>query len=217
MIDERVRLGRLAERGHHDFDTISSILDDGMICHVGLNAGADPVVFPTIYGRIERNLYIHGSAIARWMTSLSESIPLCVTVSLLDEIVLARSAYQHSLNYRSVVALGRAVAVIDEAEKLSALEAIVEQVCRGRWKDVRAPQRSELRSTLVLRIPLDCASAKIRTGPPDDFPHDLGSGVWAGCVPLSVRRDTPIPAPNLEDGVAIPAYLLDAPSDGRRG
>ncbi len=129
------------------------------------------------------------------------------TVSLLDELVLARSAFQYSLNYRSVIALGLGEAVTDEIEKLSALEAIVEQVCRGRWNDVRAPRAGELRLTIVLRIPLDCASAKIRTGPPDDFPEDLGKGIWAGCVPLRVSRGMPIPDPTLEQGVRIPPYL----------
>lgn len=202
----RIALGRLSERGSYDFATITDILDEGLTCHVGVTSGNQPVVIPTIYGRIEDALYIHGSALARWMNESRER-EVCVTVSIVDALVLARSAYQHSLNYRSVVAFGSAQAVNDPQEKLAALRAIVEHVCRGRWDDVRPPNASELKATLVLRIPLSSASAKIRTGPPIDFEKDLASGVWAGLVPLENLRGDPIPDSALAAGISIPAYL----------
>lgn len=202
----RIALGRLSERGSHDFATIAAILDEGLTCHVGVTSGNQPVVIPTIYGRIDDALYIHGSALARWMNE-SRDRDVCVTVSIVDALVLARSAYQHSLNYRSVVAFGRARAVDDPQEKLAALRAIVEHVCRGRWDDVRPPNAAELKATLVLRVPLDTASAKIRTGPVVDFEKDLSGGTWAGLVPLENVRGTPIPDSQLDAGISIPAYL----------
>jgi nitroimidazol reductase NimA-like FMN-containing flavoprotein (pyridoxamine 5'-phosphate oxidase superfamily) len=202
----RIRLGRHPERGHYDFATIAGILDEGTVCNVGFVVNAQPIVLPTIYGRIERSLYIHGSALARWMHGLIGEAPLCVTVSILDGLVLARSAYQHSLNYRSVIVLGRAEPVDDGAEKLAALRAMVEHVCRGRWDDVRGPADNELQATQVLRVDITTASAKIRTGPPLDFDKDLGTGVWAGVIPTRIVRGEPIPDPNLEEGVPVPAY-----------
>lgn len=202
----RIALGRLSERGFYDFATIAAILDEGLTCHVGVMSGDQPVVIPTIYGRIEDALYIHGSALARWMNE-SRDRAVCVTVSIVDALVLARSAFQHSLNYRSVVAFGSAQAVDDPKEKLAALRAIVEHVCRGRWDDVRPPNGAELKATLVLRVPLSTASAKIRTGPPIDFEKDLAGGAWAGLVPLESVRRNPIPDPTLRGEISIPAYL----------
>lgn len=202
----RIALGRLSERGSYDFATIAAILDEGLTCHVGVTSGNKPVVIPTIYGRIEDALYIHGSVLARWMSESCDR-DVCVTVSIVDALVLARCAYQHSLNYRSVVAFGRAQAVDDPNEKTAALRAIVEHVCCGRWQDVRPPNSTELKATLVLRIPLNAASAKIRTGPPIDFEKDMASGVWAGLVPLENVRGEPIPDSTLAAGISIPAYL----------
>jgi uncharacterized protein len=205
---ESVRLGRYADRGHYDFATIARIFDECTICYVGLVNDERPMVIPTIHGRIERTLYIHGSVLTRWLNVLGEAPPVCVTASIIDDIVLARSAFQHSMNYRSVVALGRAELVRDDVEKLAALKAVTEHVCPGRWADVRQPSVNELRATQVLRIPIDDASAKIRIGPPEDFPHDMDSGIWAGLVPLRIIRGKPQPDPQLESGIPVPTYLL---------
>jgi uncharacterized protein len=199
---------RHPERGFYDFPTIASILDKSLTCYVGFVAAGRPMVIPTIHGRIDRTLYLHGSAVSRWMNGLVDAMPVCVTASLLDGIVLARSAYHHTMNYRSVVAFGEAAAVRNDAEKIAALRAITERVCAGRWDDVRFPARNELRATLVLRVCIDEASAKIRAGPPDDFERDLEREVWAGVVPLRVIRDEPVPDPKLKRGIVLPEYLF---------
>ena len=201
-------LGRYPERGHYDFETIAGILDAGLVCHIGVLAGDQPIVMPTIFARIERNLYLHGSPVARWMKGSCEGARVCVTVSIIDALVLARSVYQHSLNYRSVVVLGEPEAVTGEAEKCDALQAIVEHACPGRWNDARRPTQSELRSTLVLRIPIVEASAKVRSGPPSDFDFDMQYNTWAGLIPLSTVRGTPIPDPTLAVDIPVPAYCL---------
>lgn len=199
-------LGRHPERGHYDFDTIAAVLDAGMVCHVGVCANDQPVVIPTIYARIERDLYLHGSSVTRWMNAAAESLPICVTVTILDGLVLARAAYNHSMNYRSVVVFGEAQRIDAADEKLRALHAIVEHACPGRWEDARKPTEGELRATLVLRLPIARASAKIRTGPPIDFDFDLSSGIWAGVVPIRSVRGTPIPDPALPGDIAVPTY-----------
>ncbi len=205
---DRVTLGRYPERGHYDFPTIAAILDAGLVCHVGIAKNDQPVVIPAIYGRIGTDLYLHGSSVARWMNGLTRPSQVCITVCILDALVLARSAYQHSLNYRSVVVLGQAEPVIHTGEKLAALEAIVEQVCRGRWNDVRKPADNELRATLVLRVPIAEASAKVRTGPPSDFESDLATGFWAGLIPLQNVRGTPVPDPTLRADIDVPSYCM---------
>lgn len=203
---DRTALGRLPERGHHDFATIASVIDAGLVCHVGLVSNAHPVVVPVVYGRIDRQLYIHGSVLARWLGDSCDA-QICVTVTLIDALVLARSAYQHSLNFRSVVAFGRARAVEDEVEKIAALRAIVEQVCPGRWPDVREPTAEELKATLVIGLDLNEASAKIRTGPAIDFEKDLRLPVWAGLVPVASVRGIPVPDDGLAAETPLPAYL----------
>lgn len=200
---------RYPERGRYDFATVASILDESLACYVGFVSAGRPVVIPTIHGRIERRLYLHGSALSRWMNGLVQAVPVCVTASVLDGIVLARSAYHHSMNYRSVVAFGEAASVDDDVEKVAALRAMTERVCAGRWADVRTPARNELRATLVLRVPIEAASAKIRAGAPSDFEHDLERNVWAGVVPLRVVRGEPVPAPNSKSGIVLPEYLSD--------
>jgi nitroimidazol reductase NimA-like FMN-containing flavoprotein (pyridoxamine 5'-phosphate oxidase superfamily) len=207
--DNRTALGRHPERGHYDFETIAGILDDGLVCHVGVAAGDWPVVLPTIYGRIGKNLYVHGSPVARWLKNAASGTRICITVSILDALVLARSAYQHSLNYRSVVILDEPITVEDETEKRDALRAVVEHVCPGRWNDVRLPTSGELKSTLVLRVPIVEASAKIRTGPPLDFDFDMQHSAWAGLIPLRTVRGEPIADPLLHGGVPIPEYCLE--------
>jgi nitroimidazol reductase NimA-like FMN-containing flavoprotein (pyridoxamine 5'-phosphate oxidase superfamily) len=200
-------LGRYPDRGSYDFDTIAAVLDECLECSVGFIAAGRPMVIPTVHGRINRTLYLHGFALSRWMNGLIDSVPVCVTVSIADALVLARSAYQHSVNYRSVVAFGNAAEVRDDAEKLAALRAMMERVCPGRWSDVRPPAPNELRGTLVLRIPIEEASAKMRAGPPVDFDHDLECNVWAGCLPLQIIRTPPVPDPRLRDGIPLPDYL----------
>lgn len=194
----RVTLGRLPERGHYDFATIASVLDEGLVCHVGVVSDGEPVVIPVVYGRIDSRLYIHGSCLARWLNG-SKDTRICVTVTIVDALVLARSAYQHSMNYRCVVAFGRAQAVEDPDAKCAALRAIVEHVAPGRWQTVRRPSPDELKATLVLGIDLNEASAKIRTGPPIDFERDLSSPVWAGLIPVTTVHGEPVPAPGMSE------------------
>jgi len=198
-------LGRYPERGHYDFETIAAVLDAALVCHVGIADGEQPIVIPAIYARVGTDLYVHGSPVARWLQQAAK-MRVCVTVSILDALVLARSAYQHSLNYRSVVILADALTVCTEEEKRAALRAIVEHACPGRWDDVRQPTSAELRATCVVRVPIREASAKIRTGPPSDFDFDLEHRAWAGLIPLQTIRGTPVPEPNLAAGIAVPAY-----------
>jgi len=201
------RVRRHPERGAYERETIDAILDEARICHVGFVHEGRPFVIPTIHARSGDTLYVHGSPASRMLRTLSDGVDVCVTVTLLDGIVLARSVYNHSMNYRSAVVLGRARALAGEAEKLAALEAIVEHVVPGRWDDARRPTEKELNGTLVLALPLDEASAKIRTGPPTDFDDDLGLSVWAGVIPLALEASAPEPDPALRDAVPLPQYL----------
>jgi uncharacterized protein len=205
-MSERTAVGRHSERGHYDADTVAGILDATFVCQVGFVNDGVPVVLPTIHARVGDVAYIHGSSLARWLTAI-DGAEICLSVTLVDGIVFARSAFNHSLNYRSVVAFGRAVVVSDPDEKLAALHAVVERVQPGRWNDSRQPNAGELKATVVLRIPLDRASAKIRSGPPIDASADYDSDYWAGVVPLSLERGDPIPDPKLREGVALPWYL----------
>lgn len=186
---------------------VEAILDEGLFCHVGFTVDGQPYVIPTIYARVGDRLYIHGSTVSRMLRSLREGVPVCVTVTLLDGLVLARSAFHHSLNYRSVVILGTAVEVTDPAEKLAALKAVVEHVVPNRWEDVRWPTEQELKATMVLRLPLEEVSAKIRTGSPLDDEEDYQLGCWAGESPLRLIPQAPIPDPRLDPQVALPAYV----------
>ena len=206
---ERTSLRRLPKRGHFDRETVYSILDEGFICHVGFVADGQPYVIPTGYTRIDDKLYIHGSAASRMLKTLSEGIDVCVTVTLLDGLVLARSAFHHSINYRSVVALGKATIVENQEEKISALYAFSEQAIPGRWKDVRQPTESELKATSVLRLQLNEVSAKIRTGPPLDDDEDYQLPIWAGVVPLAISAGVPIADPRLDNGLQPPDYATN--------
>src|SRR5438093_12228024 len=167
MPTPRTTVRRLPQRGHYDRETIAAVLDEGLICHVGFVAEAQPFVIPTIYARSGDRLYLHGSAVSRMLKTLAGGVPACVTVTILDGLVLARSVFNHSMNYRSVVVLGTAT-VVEGDEKRAALETLAEHVARGRWKEAREPNETELKATLVLSLPLDEASAKVRTGPPVD-------------------------------------------------
>jgi uncharacterized protein len=203
---ERTRVKRLANRAAYDSDTVFKILDEAFLCHVGFVIDGQPFVIPTGYARVDGRLYIHGSAASRMLRTLSEGVQACVTVTLLDGLVLARSAFHHSMNYRSVVILGRATLVERLEEKLVALEAFTEHVVRGRWKDVRQPTETELKATTVLVLPLAEVSAKIRTGPPKDDEEDYSLPLWAGVVPFKLVPGTPVADPRLDQKLAPPAY-----------
>jgi nitroimidazol reductase NimA-like FMN-containing flavoprotein (pyridoxamine 5'-phosphate oxidase superfamily) len=203
---DRTKLKRLPKRGHFDRETVYGILDEGFICHVGFAPEGQPFVIPTGYARVEDNLYIHGSQASRMLRTLSGGLDACVTVTIVDGLVLARSAFHHSMNYRSVVILGRATLVEDPDEKITALIALSEHIIRGRWADVREPNEQEMRATTVLSMQLEEVSAKIRTGPPLDDEEDYALPVWAGVVPLKLEAGEPIKDPRLPEGIEIPDY-----------
>jgi len=203
---ERTKLKRLPKRGHFDRETVYGILDEGFICHVGFAPQGQPFVIPTGYARVDDKLYIHGSQASRMLRTLSGGLDACVTVTIVDGLVLARSAFHHSMNYRSVVIFGRAEIVEDREEKISALVALSEHIVRGRWADVREPNEEELIKTTVLELPLVEASAKIRTGPPLDDEEDYALPIWAGVIPLSLEAREPINDPRLPEGIATPEY-----------
>jgi len=204
---ERTTLHRMPKRGVYDRGAVEAILDEGFFCHVGFALDGQPYVIPTIYARIGEQLYIHGSAASRMLRTVRESIPICVTVTLLDGLVLARSAFHHSMNYRSVVILGMACEVTEQTERLTALEAIVEHVVPGRWQDVRWPTEQELKATLVLKLPIDEASAKVRTGPPLDDEEDYQLPCWAGELPLRLVPQAPVPDLRLHPEAVLPACV----------
>lgn len=204
---DRATVRRLPKRGLYDRSTINSILDEGLVCHVGLCVDGQPVVIPMAYGRDGERLILHGSAASRLMSNLAAGVDACVTVTLLDGLVLARSQFHHSMNYRSVVAFGRARAIEGTGEKLEALRALVEHLVPGRAEDSRPSSQQELDATAVLEFPLDECSAKIRTGPAVDARADLGLGYWAGIVPLSLEAGMPIAAADLDPGTALPDYV----------
>lgn len=192
-ISARSKVRRIPERGHYDKALVFSILDEGYLCHVGFCVGEQPYVIPTLYARRGEELYLHGSAASRMMRTLGQSIPVCVTVTLLDGLVLARSAFHHSINYRSVVVFGTATLVTDDAKKAAALQLFTDHVVPGRWSEVRPPSPQELKATSVLRLSIDEASAKVRSGPPADDEADYALHVWAGVVPLHLQPEPPIP------------------------
>ena len=205
----RMRVQRRSDRGAYDSKTIYAILDEGLVCHVGFVTDGQPFVLPVTYVRVEDQLYIHGSATNRMLNSLRDGAAVCVTVTLLDGIVLARSAFKHSMNYRSVVVLGEARAVTEPSEKSRIMSCLVEHVMPGRWPQIRAPNEKELAATLVLALRITEASAKIRKGPPVDDPTDYGLGVWAGELPLRLHPLAPVRDPKLEPTVETPDQLLN--------
>lgn len=189
----RTAVRRLPKRGVYDKETVYSILDEGFICHVGFVVDGQPFVIPTSYARIADTLYIHGSAASRMIkTAATEGIDMCVTVTLLDGLVLARSAFHHSMNYRSVVVLGKGRLVIDEQEKRTALHAFTDHIVPQRWEETRQPTPQELKATRVLALPVEEASAKVRSGAPIDDEEDYALPVWAGVVPIATQIGTPI-------------------------
>jgi uncharacterized protein len=202
----RTRVTREPERAVYDREVAYQILDEGFICHVGFVADGQPYVIPTSYCRKEDDIYIHGSAASRMLRNLDQGISVCVTVTLLDGIVLARSIFNHSMNYRSVVVLGTAVAVTDSQEKLEALRALSEHILPGRWDEVRQPNERELKATLVMRLPIEEFSAKVRQGPPVDDAEDYSFPAWAGVIPLEMAAGEPMNDPKLDPLRETPAY-----------
>src|ERR1051325_884911 len=188
----RTTVRRLAARGAYDRETIYAVIDEAYICHVGFGVDGHPFVIPTIHARVGDTLYFHGSAASRMLRSLRDGVDACVTITLVDGLVLARSAFHHSMNYRSVVVFGKAREVSEDAERLRVLEVLVEKIAPGRTAEVRPPNEKELRQTLVLALPLTEASAKTRSGPPLDDDEDYALPVWAGVIPISIVRGAPI-------------------------
>jgi uncharacterized protein len=202
---ERTMLRRLPERAAYDRATVHAILDEGFICHVGFVVDEQPHVIPTGFVRVGETLYLHGSSGSR--LGLRPGMPVCVTVTLLDGIVLARSAFHHSFQYRSVVVLGRTRLVIEPKEKEAALSALVEHIVPGRSADVRPGDRKELAATAVLALPLEEVSAKVRTGDPKDEEEDYDLPYWAGILPLALEPGRPVPDPRLKPGIPVPPYV----------
>lgn len=204
---ERTQVRRLPKRGTYDRDTVYRILDEGLVCHVGFVADGKPVVIPTGYGRKDDTLYIHGSTASRMFRALGKGADVCVTVTLVDGLVLARSAFHHSMNYRSVVIFGNATVLEEAAAKREALHVFTEHVARGRWDEIRQPSEKELQATTVLAMPLEQVSAKVRTGPPIDDEEDYALPVWAGVLPFDLTPQTPIEDDRLSKEIVVPAYV----------
>jgi hypothetical protein len=204
---KRTELRRIPDRGSHDWATIHQILDASFLAHVGFCVDGQPFVIPTLYGRNGEKLYLHGSAASRMLRELETGIPACVTVTLVDGLVLARSAFDHSMNYRSVLAFGTARKIEDPAQKLNSLRVISEHLIAGRWADVRKPNEKELKATRVLEFSIEEASSKVRTGPPLDDENDYGLPVWAGVLPLEIKSRSPISDDRLIEDVALPDYV----------
>ena len=207
-LTKRTELRRLPDRGSHDWETINQILDAGFLACVGFCVDRQPFVIPTLYGRDAEKLYLHGSAASRMLGELGNGVPACVTVTLVDGLVLARSAFHHSMNYRSVVAFGTARKIVDPRQKIKYLRLISEHLIAGRWEDVREPSEKELKATTVLEFSIEEASSKVRNGPPLDDEGDYGLPVWAGVLPLRLEAKTAIPDSRLAGEVEPPRYVL---------
>ncbi len=207
MNTSRTKLTRLPKRGAHDAETIYPILDAALVCHISYCLNGQPFIIPTAFCRIDDTLYIHGSVGSHFFRELAKGVDVCVAVTFIDGLILARSAFSHSVNYRSVVAFGKSRLVEDEAESWLALERITEQIMPGRWADTRHPNASEMKKTMVIAIPIDEASAKVRTGGVNDDPEDLALPYWAGVVPLSLTYHTPEPDGKRLHDVLLPDYL----------
>ena len=206
QITDRTKVRRLPARGSNEWSAIAEILDAAYLAHVGFVVEDQPYVIPTLFGRADQTLYLHGSAASRMLRELDRGIPACVTVTLVDGLVLARSAFHHSMNYRSVVALGTARKIQDDESKQNALRIVSEQVLAGRWNDVRLPTVKELKATSVLAFEIEEASAKVRTGPPKDDEGDYELPIWAGVLPIITQKGPVIPDPRLTVDVPAPKY-----------
>jgi len=207
MPTARTRVVREPDRAVYDREAVCRILDEGFLCHVGFVADGQPFVIPTSYGRKGASLYIHGSAASRMLRHMREGVPVCITVTLVDGLVLARSVFNHSMNYRSVVILGKAALVEDPEEKLAALRTLSEHILPGRWDEARQPNERELKATSVLRVPIEEFSAKVRTGPPVDDAEDYSFPTWAGVIPLETKAGAPIDDPHHKPQRTVPEYV----------
>lgn len=206
---QRSTMSRHPERATYERDIAFSILDEGLVAHVGLTTPDGVVVLPMTYARIADKLYLHGAVASRWLASFDEGSDVSVCVTLLDGLVLARSAFSHSMNYRSVVAFGMATTVRDDEEKQKAFKAFLEHMLPGRWDDSRQPNRKEVAATTVLSLCIDEASVKVRSGPPKDTASDYALTHWAGVIPLSLTSGEPLPDPAMAAPPAVPAYAKD--------
>lgn len=217
-LTKRSELRRIPDRGSHDWETINQILDAGFLASVGFCVDGQPFVIPTLYGRDGEKLYLHGSAVSRTLRELETGIPTCITVTLVDGLVLSRSAFDHSMNYRSVVAFGTARKIVDPEQKVKSLRVISEHLIAGRWAEVRGPSDKELKATTVLEFSIEEASSKVRSGPPLDDESDYGLPVWAGVLPLEIRSRLPIPDSKSIKDVTLPDYVrrFDARINGRK-
>lgn len=203
MATDRTKVRRLPERGVYDRDTIYGIIDSGFLCHVAFNAEHGPVVLPTLYGRDGDTLYLHGSSGAHMLRSMRQGIPVSVAITNVDGVVVARSHFHNSINYRSVVVFGTATEVTDVEEKMLGLKVVTNHILPGRWEEGRKPSTSEFTQTMVLKLPLDEASAKARTGGPKDDPEDMSAPVWAGVLPVGLRAGEPVPDEALDAGIQV--------------
>lgn len=205
----RTRVVREPQRAVYDRETIYRILDEGFVCHVGFTADGQTFVIPTMFARVGDAIYFHGSAASRMLRGVGAGLSVCVTVTLADGLVLARSVFNHSMNYRSVVALGTATVADEPGEKLAALRAFTEKILPGRWNDARQPNQKELQATSILRLPLTEVSAKVRAGEVEDDPEDYALRVWAGIVPLRLVAGTPERDERCDAAIAAPAYVMN--------
>jgi nitroimidazol reductase NimA-like FMN-containing flavoprotein (pyridoxamine 5'-phosphate oxidase superfamily) len=204
--NERTRVVREPQRGIYDRETIYKILDEGFVCHIGFTVDGQPYVIPTMFARVGDAIYFHGSAASRMLRGAGAGMPVCMTVTLTDGLVLARSVFNHSMNYRSVVALGKAELVDTPEEKIAALHAFTEKILPARWNDARQPSENELKATSILRLPLTEVSAKVRSGPPEDDAEDYALRVWAGVVPLRLAAEAPIRDERCDASIPVPHY-----------
>jgi nitroimidazol reductase NimA-like FMN-containing flavoprotein (pyridoxamine 5'-phosphate oxidase superfamily) len=206
-VTSRNLVRRMPKRGHYDRNTVHAIIDEALVCHVAFVSDGVPTVIPTLHARRGEELLLHGARTSRMLQHVAAGNPISVAITLVDGIVLARSVFHHSMNYRSVVLHGSGRLLESNEEKLAALEAFAEHIARGRWADARQPSRKELKATTVIAVPIEVAAAKIRTGPPLDDDEDYGLPIWAGVLPLTMRAGSPIPDPRLDNEVAVPRYL----------
>ena len=206
-ITERNQVKRVPKRGHYDRETVYRILDEGLICHVGFVQDGQPVVIPTLYARRGDTLILHGAKTSRMLQHIQAGEPVSVAVTLVDGLVVARSVFHHSMNYRSVVLFGKGRVIEADDEKLRALEILTEHILRGRWRDARKPNRQEMDATSVVAIAIESASAKVRTGPPVDDEADYSLPVWAGVIPFRQQALPPINDPQLGRGIPVPGYV----------
>jgi nitroimidazol reductase NimA-like FMN-containing flavoprotein (pyridoxamine 5'-phosphate oxidase superfamily) len=204
---KRTRVRRLPERGAYDREAVHAVLDAALVCHLGFVVDGQPYVIPTIHGRQDDTVYLHGSPASRMLRGIKRGLDVCLTATVVDGLVLARSAFHHSMNYRSVVVLGRATEVADLDAKAEALRVVSEHVLPGRWDEVRKPNLTELKGTTVLALPIEEASVKARSGPPGDEPEDYELPIWAGVLPLRVEPEPPVADPLLSPGIDVPSSV----------